>query len=578
MADLLGSGRSETIDGTSEADLIFAEGGADTVNAGAGDDRVHGGGGNDTLNGDDGDDALFGAANKGGAVDMSKFVIGEDVTGRITFLGETAGFKNALGMYKIADDGSIVDVEILFANASLKGSGGNLISGQSSVEVDLKAGDKIGFFVVPNGFAQQRMANLLADQAGSFKLVGADGAPANVNGGGEVKLVHVSAQGVETLVNSQYGSSIFHSFGGAESGLNGDGFNHVKADVDVAEGMVRIGFEDLWKGGDKDYDDSVFAFEIGQTNAALLPKEKTKEATSSDDDVMHGGKGDDMMFGMAGNDLMYGGKGNDRMWGNSGDDTMYGDQGNDQMAGGTGNDVMDGGGGHDVLAGNSGDDAIHGGAGNDAITGDSGNDKISDGQGNDRVSGGSGDDVLLAGAGNDYYDGGSGFDTLDFSYSRRGVTVDLNSHTVKGLGKDSVWGVEKVVGSSRNDSLKGDKNDNVLEGGAGNDGFRGLGGADTFTGGEGRDTYLWYAKDIIDASTGEHLGVDHITDFSAGDKLSFRELLKGQSYGSLDEVVSVTASEKGALVSVMIGGQFVEVVTLAGVEADDVLSSNMIFV
>lgn len=576
MSILKGTTKVDNLVGTDLSEQIFAESGHDAVAAGGGDDVVFGGGGDDRLAGEAGNDTIFGASNSAGVVDLNKFQIAEATTAKITFMGESAGYKNALGVYKIAADGTIYDAQILFANASLKGSGGNLVSGKSTVEVDLAAGDRLGYFVVPNGFAQSGMSKLLSDEKGSFKFVDAKGQPANVNGGVEPKLVHVSASGLETVVKSQYGTSVFHSHGGAEGGLNGDKYAHTTAQVDVASGTVTIGFEDLWKGGDKDFDDSVFKVEIGSTNAALLPRESEGSGKSTDHDAIAGGVGDDKLFGMGGNDTVAGGEGNDQIWGNSGNDALDGGDGNDVVSGGSGDDKLAGGEGDDMLSGNSGDDVIDGGAGGDTIAGDSGNDRIFDGAGNDSVTAGSGDDVMVAGEGDDSYDGESGFDTLDYSGSRSGMSVDLSKHIAVGMGTDKVWSVERVIGSSLDDTLKGDKRDNVFEGGDGNDRFRGLGGADVFTGGAGKDTYQWYAKDVVDEKSGVHLGVDQITDLEVGDVLDLHELVKGQSFKSLDEVVRISDSERGATVAVKIGDAFVDVVTVSGFTADDLLAGGMI--
>ncbi len=573
ITNVFGNGSTNLLKGTDLDDEIFAEGGNDEVDGGLGDDRIHGGGGDDVLSGNGGDDTIFGASTMGGVVDMDKFRIAEDVRGEVTFLGESAGYNNALGMYKIADDGTIYDVQIVFANASLKGSGGSLVAGESSVGVSLNAGDQVGFFIVPNGYSQRGMAELLSDTDGGFRFVDLEGEPGNVNGGAELKLVHESEDGVETVVRSQYGDSIYHSYGGAESGLNGDGFNHVTAEVDTASGSVKIGFEDLKGGGDKDFDDSVFTFNIGKTNAALLPKESVSGTTSSDNDVIDGGIGNDTLFGMGGDDQIRGGEGNDRVWGNSGDDLLLGDEGSDDLRGGSGNDRISGGEGNDRIIGNSGDDKLAGDAGNDVISGNSGNDVISDGDGDDHVSGGSGDDVFFAGAGNDVFRGDSGFDTIDYSGSRLGLTVDMSKHAVSGVGKDEIWSIERLVGSNFDDEIKGDKRDNVIEGGAGDDVIRSLGGADEMSGGSGNDTFVWAAKDVVSESTGEHLGVDTITDFQKGDRLDFSRILKGQEFEQIGDVVEVRDGENGATVAVRIGDAFVDVVTIEGASAAEVQDS-----
>ncbi len=238
MAVMMGTGSANEMKGSAGNDVMYGEGGKDVLAGNEGDDRIHGGGGNDTIDGADGNDILFGAANAGGTVDMNKFTIAEDITARITFQGESAGYKNTLGMYKIGKDGTIYDVEILFANASLKGSAGNLIAGKSAVDIDLAAGERIGFFVVPDAYSQSKMSKLLDDANGSFKLVGADGKPANVDATGEMKLVHTADNGVETLIKSAYGNSLFAS----NDAKNGDGLEHTVAAVDttVRPGQDRL--------------------------------------------------------------------------------------------------------------------------------------------------------------------------------------------------------------------------------------------------------------------------------------------------------------------------------------------------
>jgi len=626
MSEVVGSGSAETFRGSASGDVIFGEGGNDTIRGRAGDDSIHGGGGDDLLIGNAGDDQIFGASTSGGPVDMDRFGIFEDTTATVTFDGETAGFRNALGMYRIDADGNISGVEILFANASLQGSGGNLIGGESSVTVDLNAGERLGFFVVPNGYSRPGMRDLLTDTDGSFQFVDADGNPASVHSGHGTRLVHTAQDGTQTVVQSQYGSDIYHS----TTALNNDGYNHVRGVADTAEGTVQIGFEDLRGGGDEASAASVFPVDIGTTHTALVPRASTGGATSSDDDTIRGGQGDDDLFGMRGNDDVRGGQGDDRIWGNSGDDVMRGGAGDDEVYGGSGNDAMHGGAGNDVMEGNTGDDVMQGGAGDDRMSGDSGNDVmrggagsddmsggsgnddmsggsgndvmrgdagndtmrggagddtifgnsgndvIYGGRGNDVVDGGSGDDVFIGGAGDDVYRGGSGFDTLDYSNTRADLTVDMSKHTVTGRGNDQIWSVEQIRTGSGDDTIKGDKRDNVIDAGAGDDIIRSMGGADTLTGGAGNDRYVWYAKDIVDENTGAHLGVDHITDFQVGDRIDLHELVKGQSFSDISEVVRVTDGAQGATVSVLLGDSFVDVVTVDGISATDLASDGLI--
>jgi len=509
-------------------DYLFGGGRSDRMIGNDGKDKLFGGGGSDKLDGGAGDDLMFGDAGKAGKADLTNFKLAEDVAGKVTFIGESAGYLNALGYYKIAADGTIYDVDVLFANASLKGSGGDLVSGKGSVDLGLKAGERVGFFIVPDGYSQKGMANLLSDQKGSWKFVDAKGNPGSVEGGTELKLVHVAHNGKQTDIKSAYGTSVFHSVDDGSKGLNADKMNHVVAEVDTATGRLTIGFEDLKGGGDKDFDDSVFTIDIGTTNAALAPKVASKAPSDDKHDLMMGGAGNDKMFGMSGNDTLNGGDGDDKLWGNSGDDVLVGGDGNDELHGG------------------------------------SGNDRLSDGAGDDIVNGNTGDDYVEAGEGNDVYNGGAGFDTIDFSGAQHGMTIDLSKKSASGMGTDVVSGFEKVIGSAFADDIKGSKAVDHLAGGAGDDVIRGMGGADVLTGGEGKDTFQWQAKDIVDASE-KHLGVDVITDFSQEDALDFSKMFKKGSFDSIDDVVKVVDDGKSSHVYAAVAGEWHEVVTLEGV-------------
>ncbi|MEM7748580.1 MAG: DUF4114 domain-containing protein, partial [Pseudomonadota bacterium] len=442
----------------------------------------------------------------------------------------------------------------------LKGSGGSLIRGESSVDLSLSEGDKLGFFVVPNGYSRSGMADLLNDDEATYKFVDANGNPANANNDGSVTLVHVDSNGNETDVRSQYGTEVFHSI----ENLNGDNMKHIVAEVDPEAGTLKVGFEDLWNGGDRDFDDSVFSVNIGQNNAILLPRESTGAGTSTDDDILSGGEGHDDMFGMRGNDIVKGEEGNDNIWGNSGDDELYGGSGNDVVRGGSGDDIAYGGADDDKVIGNSGNDYVDGGAGNDSLEGNSGNDTIVDGEGNDRAEGGSGNDVFLAGAGDDYYNGGSGFDTISYADADQAINVDMSKHVVTGHGNDEIWSVEGLIGSAFDDTIKGDKRDNVIEGGSGDDTIRSLSGSDTLEGGEGADSFVWFLKDVIRGE--DHQGVDVIRDFSSedGDVLDLSELFE-ESPDDIEDHVRLTERDQGTVVSVKVGEDFVDVVMLENV-------------
>lgn len=150
-----------------------------------------------------------------------------------------ASFDNVLGVYEVDADGDIVDVQLVFANANADKSATTLITG-------VEAGHKLGFFIVQD--AAEALALLSGDV--SFAFVNGSDDPANVSDGNSIVL---SANG------TQVDAFVFHSFA-AE--LNGDGVQHALSGVDVGGQSIVVGFEDLWGGGDRDYEDVVFRVEM----------------------------------------------------------------------------------------------------------------------------------------------------------------------------------------------------------------------------------------------------------------------------------------------------------------------------
>src|SRR6185436_5595854 len=211
-----------------------------------------------------------------------------------------------------------------------------------------------------------------------------------------------------------------------------------------------------------------------------------------------------------------GGAFNDQLVGNGGANVLDGGDGHDALRGGGGNDTLLGGNGDDFLNGNVGDDTIDGGAGwdratfasgavagvtvdlnlqgiaqntgqgmdtltgiehvsgtafDDTLTGDGGDNWIWGQGGNDVLTGNGGNDLIQAGApGNLSADGGSGTDTLsvnDNGAGSAGVTVSLalqGGAQATGIGSYTLIGFENLSGSSGNDTLTGDGNNNVLAG------------------------------------------------------------------------------------------------------------------
>jgi Ca2+-binding RTX toxin-like protein len=214
-------------------------------------------------------------------------------------------------------------------------------------------------------------------------------------------------------------------------------------------------------------------------------------------------------------------------------DTLYGTAYADEIHGRFGNDVLFGGGGDDLLFGEEGNDSLMGGTGNDRLDG---------GDGNDTLTGGAGADALI---------GGSGFDTASYASSSGYVYVNLLTKT--GVGGDAqgdtLDGIDKVIGTSFNDSFVADDTGNVFEGGAGNDYLVGGAGLDVLNGGTGDDNIEGgRGLDVLTGGAGADYfifsrgdGPDVVMDFQQGvDKIILGTGLNFLPFGHDLELLSGT--------------------------------------
>jgi uncharacterized protein affecting Mg2+/Co2+ transport len=150
--------------------------------------------------------------------------------------------------------------------------------------------------------------------------------------------------------------------------------------------------------------------------------------------------------------------------------------------------------------GSAADDTLIGTAAPDVLVGREGADILRGAGGDDLLLGGAGDDRLAGGAGNDRLIGGDGRDIADYSDAAGPVRVDLSDGFADdgAGGRDTLIGIEGVIGSDSADRLLGNAHDNTLTGGR---------GADVLTGGAGADTFV--LRGLADAG-------DTITDFTSG--------------------------------------------------------------
>ncbi len=604
-------------------DFVTGLGGSDEVWGGLGSDTIKGGAGADDLHGDDVNDVMF-------QTDLITMAEDQEIT--VTFDYEGAGYRNSLGVYKVdADTGEIHDIQLMWQNASLQGSGGNLIGGESQFTYETEAGDQVGFFLNANGYSSNNFANM---KDGSFEFRTADGKPATINDTG-IQLWHVSEDGSETKLNNP----IYHTAAyGENQSLNPDGLAHTVGLLQSDDGKMQIGFEDLYNGGDKDFDDAVFTVDIGEASAKILNahydtelKEGSEELYVSSmsnmnvgetNDRIEGGQDADTIDGMQGNDLLAGGgagnewklvngewqydasaqvesngstpldqsddvimgdTGDDVLLGGAGNDTMDGGAGDDRLNAGEGSDVADGGEGDDVINLEAGDDIGRGGAGNDTINAGKGNDVVSGGDGDDKLRGGEGNDVLSGDAGDDEIFGGAGQDVVSGGAGKdRLFGGEGNDVVTGGAGDDYVEGgagADNLSGNAGADRLMGGAGDDALSGGDGNDKLVGGSGDDVISGGAG-DDHLWGGNWSADGDADTFVfqsgsGKDMVHDFEVD-----HDQIDLSSYGLTYDDITARVCDKGWATEIELssidGGASGDKLLLVNVKAEDLSEDNFI--
>ena len=240
----------------------------------------------------------------------------------------------------------------------------------------------------------------------------------------------------------------------------------------------------------------------GKSNDVIFLGEGSNVANGfGGDDTITGGAEFDSILAGPGNDVVIGLGASDTLLGEGGDDSILGGGGGDLILGGTGNDELEGGAGDDDIAGNGGKDVIDGGNGNDVLEGNGNNDRINGGEGLDTIEGGTGNDIIRGDDGEDDLYGGANNDKIF------GGKHDDN---LVGNG-----GRDRLIGNSGDDMLDGGSGRDVLKGGTGKDSFFSSNGNDRLFGGDNADSFLF---------AGEHKGRDVIKDYTISqDKTLFTE-------------------------------------------------------
>jgi hypothetical protein len=161
------------------------------------------------------------------SLDPSKMILAYDSTVRVYFLSEGAGYKNSLGISTTGKGPLGEDAQLIFPDASSPsglGGSGSLVRTSSE---PLAAGDFVDIGTYKSG----------------------------------------SSLDFFLIANGATGGKDFYS---TDLSLNSDGIIHAVSLASNGSAYLIIGFEDMRGGGDMDFNDLLFAVEIGQANVSNL--------------------------------------------------------------------------------------------------------------------------------------------------------------------------------------------------------------------------------------------------------------------------------------------------------------------
>lgn len=249
----------------------------------------------------------------------------------------------------------------------------------------------------------------------------------------------------------------------------------------------------------------------------------TVAATSTGNDYLEGGEGNDKLNAAGTDDILEGG---------AGTDTLNGNAGNDILRGGAGADVLNGGDGIDTADYSTSAAAVNvtlpsdpsrtsRGSGGDAasdtlssienLTGSAGEDRLTGNRLDNQLVGNAGADILRGMDGNDILIG-DGMSDVD----RDGVPDDENMDGVPdGVDEDQAgaddfldggFGDDRLYGGGGNDTLNAGFGNDVLYGGHGGDFLNASDGDDILDGGEGNDSlFASLGNDILRGGAGDDI-------------------------------------------------------------------------
>ncbi|MGM0421558.1 MAG: DUF5801 repeats-in-toxin domain-containing protein [Pseudomonadota bacterium] len=185
---------------------------------------------------------------------QSDLDVSYETTGSVSFVSEGAGYSNSFGSYIVdPETGEMKSTDMMFTN-------GNSLSAGASAGFDVPAGGgQLGFFIIANGYSLNDGYPGVDFSDGSLAFINkTTGDTATINDNADdISLVFTDSAGNETELSGP----VYHTTSrGGDTDLNPDGKTHVVsgAPEDGDTDTLRIGFEDLPRLGDTDYNDFIF--------------------------------------------------------------------------------------------------------------------------------------------------------------------------------------------------------------------------------------------------------------------------------------------------------------------------------
>jgi Ca2+-binding RTX toxin-like protein len=465
--------------------------GNDTVRGSFGDDTIDGGAGNDSIDGRAGADLMTGGSGNDSyyvdnAADQVIEVAGGGTDTVYTSVNFSLGAGQEIEYLRVNGLAGLTLTGNELGNSLVGGAGNDGFDGRAGADA-MTGGSGNDSYYVDNA----------ADQVIEAADGGSDSVYASVNfslgAGQEIEYLRIKGSAALSLTGNEFDNNFF-------GGARGDAF-YGGAGNDWFDGRAGADAMTGGSGNDSYYVD----------NAA----DQVIEAAGDGIDTVYTSV--DFSLG-AGQEIEYlrvNGLAGLTLAGNELGNSLLGGAGDDTLNGGAGNDLLDGGGGTSddtasyagaaagivvSLAIQTAQDTV--GAGEDTLldienlNGSSYDDTLIGNGENNELAGGDGNDTLNGGGGDDILDGGGGTDIASYAGAPDGIFATLfgpNPGASDGAGgHDTLINIESIRGSSFDDIIGGDDNDNQLYGRAGDDWLLGGIGNDTLDGGGGGTDTVGY--------------------------------------------------------------------------------------